>query len=163
MSSTTPARLRAVHVHTASGHPLGTRVVTVAAAVGTAVLVWFFVGPMQGVDLSIVAGGSPQTIGLSEVVVVSLGASLAGIVSLLVVQQVNRHPRGVWASLALAVTLLSLVVPLTADGPLTTRVGLATVHLSVGAVLIPGLALSIRSRYEPVYRVRLRVPNPRRR
>ncbi len=152
-TSQRPLRVRAVHVHTASGHPATTRLITVIATLAMSMFTWALVGFLVGNDLVVVLNGTRYDVGLSLVAAVSLAASAVALVSLAVVEQLTRHARGVWTSLAVAVLLLSVSWLFGAQGPLTTRLALVVILLAAGSVLIPGVALSERSRYEPRFHV----------
>lgn len=117
------------------------RALTVAGATAAAVLLWI-VAAATGVDFEVAAVGPPMTVSLPLVVAAALFASLAGWGALALLERRTSRARQIWTALAVAVLLISLVPLPTAEAPTATRVCLALMHISVGAVLIPGLRAS---------------------
>lgn len=117
------------------------RGLTVAGATAAAVLLWI-VAAATGVDFEVAAMGPPMTVSLPLVVAAALFASLAGWGVLALLERRTSRARQIWTALAVAVLLISLVPLPTAEAPAATRVCLALMHISVGAVLIPGLRAS---------------------
>ncbi|GII57088.1 hypothetical protein Pth03_54770 [Planotetraspora thailandica] len=120
------------------------RLLAVAGASAAAVAVWALAGPVAGADLSVRLSGVVQEVGPGSVVAASLAAGLAAWASLALLERLTTRPRRNWTVLAVAALALSLT------GPLGSGIGTAAVlvltcmHLVVGAVLVPGLALSRR-------------------
>ncbi len=67
---------------------------------------------------------------------------------LAVLERTAGRPRRAWTITALAVLALSLTGPLGSAADTASLGVLTAMHLLVGAVLIPGLALSARARRE---------------
>ncbi|TDD66380.1 hypothetical protein E1262_22315 [Jiangella aurantiaca] len=97
------------------------------------------VASIAGADLEVTTGGWTMDVGLPLVLGAALGMSLAGWGLLILLWRRTGDARRTWTGIALAVLLLSLGGPLTADAPAETRVYLTLMHVAVGAVLIPGL------------------------
>lgn len=115
------------------------RTLTVVAATVGAAGVWL-VARAAGVEPTVtMAGQPPMAIGLPAVVVTALAASLAAWVSLAALTRLTRRGRALWTGLAVATLALSFGPILTAQADTATRAALATMHLVVAAVLIPGL------------------------
>jgi uncharacterized protein DUF6069 len=110
----------------------------VLAAMGVATLVWVVAAPLAGVDLVVGEGAGRQTIGIAAVLVVSGLAALLGAAARVLIARLGRGTR-TWNVLAGGVLLVSLVGPL---GAATAGAWLALtcLHLSVGTVVILGLA-----------------------
>lgn len=112
--------------------------VVVLAAVLAAVATWAVWTQALGVELAAGGGGGPREIGAPAVVLTSLvvGGAAAGLLRLMEA----KLARGLrwWTVTAVAVWVLSLLGPLgatTASGVL----GLVSLHLVVGAVVVLGL------------------------
>lgn len=117
------------------------RVAAVAGAVIAAVMVWALAVPAAGVRVVVSAGqGGQQEVGPGLVVAVSLAAGLAGWALLAVLEHWARRPARAWTTTALLVLLVSLTGPATAAATVPAAITLATLHLSVAAVLVPALA-----------------------
>ncbi|MEU0138010.1 DUF6069 family protein [Streptomyces sp. NPDC006296] len=119
---------------------LRSRPAVVGLAALAPALVWLIADPVLGHRLRMVDGDQTLDIGLVAAVFVGLLASLAGWALLAVLERfVLRRARVLWTVAAVVVLLLSFL-PLTGDGmDGGTRAALALMHLSVAAVLIPGL------------------------
>ncbi|MDT6983598.1 DUF6069 family protein [Streptomyces lusitanus] len=114
---------------------------TAAAAVAVALVIWAVADPVLGHRLRMTDGGDTMTVGAAAVTVASLLAALAAWALLAALERFGvRRARAVWTGVAVAVLAVSLL-PLAGDGmDGGTRVTLALMHLTVGAVLIAGLA-----------------------
>ncbi|MCK9868970.1 DUF6069 family protein [Nocardiopsis dassonvillei] len=119
--------------------PALVRAATVLAAGAAALIVWAVADPLWGIAL--VAEGAPDRppmrIGAVPTLVVAVGASLVGWALLAVLERFVPRGRVVWTVVAVAVTLLSLVPVLGAQGTAAQLV-LAVQHLLVGAIVIAG-------------------------
>ena len=115
------------------------RAAAVVGAVVAAVLVWIAAVPVAGVHLEVLMGGETEAVTLRAVVVVALGAGLLGWALLAALEWRVRRAVAIWTAIALAVTLLSLLGPLTAATSTAAAVVLVCLHLVVAAVLIPAL------------------------
>jgi hypothetical protein len=122
------------------------RALTVAAAPVAALALWTLTGPVAGLEASAETGGRAQPVGAAAVVLVSLAAGLAAWGLLAVLERTAGRPRRVWTITAPAVLALSLTGPLGSAADTASLGVLTAMHLLVGAVLIPGLALSARTR-----------------
>lgn len=113
---------------------------TVAGAVAAAVVVWALEVPVLGAHLVIRFGsGAPQTVGVGFIVAGSLVGSALGWGLLALLEHRTARARTIWTAAAIGVLLLSLSLPVIAGTTLSTKLGLAVMHLAVGAVIIPGL------------------------
>ncbi|MFE4578237.1 DUF6069 family protein [Streptomyces chartreusis] len=117
------------------------RVGVTTLAVVAPVLVWLITDPLLGHRLRIADGDKTLDIGAVPVAVVALLASLCGWGLLAALERFGaRRARAIWTGVAGAVLAVSLV-PFIGDGMDSgTRTSLALMHLTVAAVLIPGLA-----------------------
>ena len=120
------------------------RTLAVVGAALAAAVVWAGAVLLLDVDLRVDVGDGPQTVGLGQVLGMSLAAGLLGWLLLAALERRGRRPVQVWTAIALAVALLSLVGPLTAGVTTGTRVVLVLLHLVVAAVLVPALRGSAR-------------------
>ncbi len=107
------------------------------AAVG-AFLVWLVADPLLGVDSDVTRSGTTTVVGPGMVILMSLGAGLAGWAFLALLERFTAQARRVWVITASVVLLLSLAMPFN-SGEIATdaKVSLLLMHLVVGAVLIP--------------------------
>ena len=117
------------------------RLGVVGAAVAAAVAVWA-VAEMALTDLRQPGfdGAAPQELGVTSVAIAAVvGAALAW-ASLFVLERVTSHGRRLWLGLAVLVLLVSMGGPFSGEGvSLGNRLVLALLHVTVAAVLIPGL------------------------
>jgi len=126
------------------------RALAVLFAVLAPVVIWVIAVPLAGVKLSVSQGtGKPSLeVGLVSVVVVALVAALAGWGLLALLEKFSSRGTTIWTVVAVAVLVLSLGGPLTANTSGSAKAVLALFHLSVGAVLIT--LLSRRNRPEAI-------------
>lgn len=118
---------------------LRARAGAVAGAVAAALAIWGLAA-LLGVDLAVRrGGGDTQAIGPVAVAASSLVAGLAGWGFLAVLERLMHRARRVWAVVAVAVLVVSLV-PVTGAVTASAAVALVAMHLAVAAVLIPRLA-----------------------
>jgi hypothetical protein len=124
-----------------------TRALSVAAGALAGAVAWLIEVPLTGVDLTIRFGsGHAQTIGVGQVIGVSLAAALLGWLLLAVLDKRTSRARGLWVGAALAALIASLALPLTAATTSAADMGLIVMHLVVAAVVIPTMALTSRTR-----------------
>jgi hypothetical protein len=135
--ATSPAAAFALARNTASIRRR--RTLTVVGAAGGAAGVWLVARAADIEPTVTMAGQPPMAIGLPVVVVTALAASLAAWVSLAALERLTRRGRALWTALALATLVISFGPILAAQAGTATRATLATMHLVVAAVLIPGL------------------------
>jgi hypothetical protein len=111
----------------------------VTGAVLAATAVWL-VGRTAGTEFRVVMGDQPaMTIEPPFVVLTALLASLAGWAALIVLRLLSRRGRTLWTWLALVTLAVSLVPVAAVETTAATRMFLTLMHVSVAAVLVPGL------------------------
>jgi Family of unknown function (DUF6069) len=114
------------------------RLFVVLGAALAALGVWAIAQGLAGADLAVRAGTAVAAVGPVAVLVASLAAGFAGWLLRVLLDRIARG-RLVWTVVASATFIVSLLGPLSGvDGQ--SRAGLALLHLTVAAVLIPGLA-----------------------
>lgn len=120
---------------------IGNRVLSVAAAVAAAGLVWVAFELIGGVDLRAPQPGNTgatDDAGIGIVLGSSAVASLAGWALLAVLEKVTARARMIWTVVAIVVLVLSLGAPLSAAGlTALNKTALALMHVAVGVTLIP--------------------------
>ena len=119
------------------------RPVAVVLGVLAALAVWGISELVLGVDVRQPAFGPgvPQDLTAGPVVVASLVAGLAAWLVLALLERLTRHARAAWVTLATLVLAASLEAPLSGRGiDGESRLVLALLHLTVGALLIVVLA-----------------------
>ncbi|HEY2576606.1 MAG TPA: DUF6069 family protein [Streptosporangiaceae bacterium] len=124
-----------------SGSRRKARLLTVAAAVAAAVIVWG-IAELAGMHLRQPGFGSRATTPLNAgfVIGVSLIASLAGWALLAGLEHATTRARGIWTTVAVVFVLLSLGGPFSGHGVSTgNRLVLGLIHLLVAAIVITGL------------------------
>ncbi|MGQ0576342.1 MAG: DUF6069 family protein [Pseudonocardia sp.] len=115
------------------------RALAVVGGAVAALAVWVVAVPLLGVDLTVAPGGVPQVVGVVPVIVTPLVAGLLGWGLLAVLERLLRNGRRVWLVVAVVLTLLSVIGPLTSAVTAGGAVTLALMHLVVAAVVVPGL------------------------
>lgn len=129
-----------------------TRLFAVAGAGLAALAVWLLVEPILGVELRAPAtgGNDGMDVGPAIVAIMALAASLAGWALLAVLERATSRAGAVWLAVAVVVLAVSLSGPFSGTGiTAANRIGLALMHLAVGAVLIPTLHRTSSSRRRP--------------
>jgi hypothetical protein len=119
------------------------RLVAVLGATAAALGVWALAGPLLGVDLTVrtSADAATQHIGPVAVTLVGVLVGLAGWGTLaLAERRTPARARTGWMILAVAVLAVSLAGPITSATTTAATIALLGMHLTVAAVLIPGLA-----------------------
>jgi Kef-type K+ transport system membrane component KefB len=114
----------------------------VGATMVAALALWALLSQVAGVDLEAKQGGPTMHIGGVSVFVASAVVSLAGWGLLALLERRTANARKIWTIVALIACALSLGSPLTSGVGAGAKLGLASLHLVVGAVLIPGLRRS---------------------
>ena len=125
----------------------GARLAAVALGVLAAVAVWIVSEWVFGVDVREPAFGAeaPRDVSAGQIVAASVVAGLAAWLALALLERLTRHARAAWVALASLVLAVSLGAPLTGRGiDGGSRLVLALLHLSVGALLIVLLARTSR-------------------
>jgi hypothetical protein len=120
------------------------RLAVPAAAMLVAAAVFTVVHSTAGVDLAARTGTAVQHITLPAVLIAAAVSAVAGWALLALLERLTTRARPVWTMSAVAVVLLSLLVGPTAGVTVAAKVGLALLHLAVGAVVIGGMRWSSR-------------------
>jgi uncharacterized membrane protein len=124
-----------------------TRALAAAGGALAAAVAWMIEVPLMGVHLSIRFGsGHPETIGIGQVIGVSLAASLLGWLLLAVLGRRTPRARTAWTGAALVALVASLALPLSAATTTSAAVGLIIMHFAVAAIVIPTVARTARAR-----------------
>lgn len=114
------------------------RLAVVGVAALAALLDWAILAPLAGLTLEARQGGT-QHIGAIAVVVSTLFVAFAGWGLLALLERRTPRARNIWTVVAAIVLTTSLGSPLTNGIGLGAKLGLASLHLLVGAVVILGL------------------------
>ena len=121
------------------------RALTGVAAVGASIALWFATHLLD-VPLTVtMQGQSPMKIGIGVVLATAFTASLAGWGSLALLEHLTARARTIWTALATIALIASLAAPAFADASASTTTTLVLMHVTVAAVLIPGLRRTARS------------------
>ncbi len=124
------------------------RVRALCAAGGAlaAALAWIVEVPLLGIHLNFRFGaGHLQAIAVGQVIGVTVAASLFGWLLLTLLERRTPHARLLWTTIALAALAVSLGLPLAAATTTSAAAGLIVMHVTVGAVVIPGMAHTARA------------------
>lgn len=115
-------------------------ITAVLGATAAAVAIWI-VATLAGADLTVSFGsGQPtQTVGVVNVVVAALVASLAGWGLLALLRRFTTNARAIWTVIAIIFAVLSLAGPMSTISSAGTKVALVAMHLAVATVMIVGL------------------------
>ncbi|MFI6269405.1 DUF6069 family protein [Micromonospora zamorensis] len=129
--------MSAAAVTTPTTSTLRRRALAVGVAVVACLAIWS-IGALAGVDYTVESPGQPATvIGAGAIFVVALGAALLGWAALALLERfAPRAARPVWISLAVAVTLLSLVPLVGVEATGGAKLTLGATHVAVAAALI---------------------------
>lgn len=124
------------------------RRITRAAAVGLgalgAVLVWVIADPLLGVDFSVTSSGTTTVVGPGLIVGMAVLFSLLGWGLLAVLERFSQRARVIWTTVAVVVTLLSLVMPFNSgEAETAAKWSLLVMHLVVAAAVIPLFARTV--------------------
>ena len=124
-----------------------TRALCAAGGALAAAVAWIVEVPLLGIHLNFRFGaGHNQTIGVGQVIGVTVAASLLGWLLLALLERRTAHPRLLWTTIALAALAASLALPLAAATTTAAAAGLIVMHLIVGAAVIPAMAHTARAR-----------------
>lgn len=129
--------MSAAAVTTPATSTLRRRALGVVAAVVACLVIWS-IGALAGVDYTVESPGQPATvIGAGAIFVVALGAALLGWAALALLERfAPRVARPVWISLAVVVTLLSLVPLVGVEATGGAKLTLGATHVAVAVALI---------------------------
>jgi len=123
------------------------RALSAAGGALAAALAWIVEVPLLGIHLNVRFGaGHLQAIAIGQVIGVTVAASLLGWLLLALIERRTPQARLLWTSIALAALAASLALPLTAATTTSAVAGLIVMHLIVGAVVIPAMAHTARTR-----------------
>ncbi|MEU4192155.1 DUF6069 family protein [Kribbella sp. NPDC026611] len=123
----------------------GLRLVVVGAAAASALAGWVVLEPVAGVDLR-VQQGTVVHIGAVSVFVAAVVAAFAGWGLLAILERRTRNARDIWTVVATIVCLTSTSSPIDRGIGLDSKLGLAGLHLLVGATVIIGLRRTAAAR-----------------
>lgn len=118
--------------------PGRSRLAVVGVAALAALADWAILAPLAGITLEARQGGT-QHIGAVAVVVSTLFVAFAGWGLLAILERRTPRARNIWTVVAAIVCITSLGSPLTNGIGLGAKLGLASLHLVVGAIVILGL------------------------
>ena len=123
------------------------RALCVAGGALAAAVAWTVEVPLLGIHLNFRFGaGHIQTIAVGQVIGVAVAASLSGWLLLALLERRTPHARLLWTTIALAAVAASLALPLAAATTTSAVAALIAMHLTVGAVVIPTMAHTARTR-----------------
>lgn len=129
------------------------RALCVAGGAAAAAIVWAIEVPLLGVRLSIRYGAMhPQTVVAGQVVGAALVAALLGWLLLTRLERRTPRYRATWTGAAVLVLVISLALPLAVATTTSAAAGLIALHLTVGAVVIPGMSYTARRAELPLTR-----------
>ena len=131
------------------------RALWAAGGAAAAAIAWAVEVPLLGIRLTVRFGAmAPQTVVAGQVVGAALVAGLLGWLLLAALDRRAAHARtartgaghvgAVWTGTALLVLAVSLALPVAAATTTSAAAGLVVLHLIVAAVVIPGLASTVR-------------------
>ena len=122
------------------------RHVAVAATVATAAASWAVATEVAGVTLGVkFAHAAASTVALGPTVGVAASATVAGWVVMSVLETRVSNPLRTWVTIATAVLVASLALPIAFATSVSAVISLIAIHLAVGAVAIAGLARTTTS------------------
>jgi predicted permease len=130
------------------------RALCAAGGALAAALAWTVEVPLLGIHLNVRFGpghmqtgaGHIQTITIAQVIGVAVAASLFGWLLLALLERRTPRARVLWTTVALVALAASLALPLAFATTTSAIAGLIVLHLAVGAVVIPALARTARTR-----------------
>jgi hypothetical protein len=122
-----------------------TRALCAAGGVLAAVAVWIIEVPVLGIHLVVrFGGGHVETIGIGQIIGVSLAASLLGWLLLAIAEKRTARARVAWTSSAVLAAVASLALPLGAATTTAASTALIVMHIAVAAAVIPALSRTCR-------------------
>lgn len=114
------------------------RLLVVGVTAAAALAVWAILAPLAGITLE-AQQGSLMHIGAGQVFFASAAIAFAGWGLLAILERRTFNARNVWTVVAVIACVLSLGGPLLNGIGVGAKLGLASLHLVVGAVIILGL------------------------
>ena len=120
----------------------GSRLAVIGIAAVAALADWVILSPLAGLTLSARQGGV-QHIGAAAVVVSTIVLGFLGWGLLAILERRTPRARNIWTVVAGIVWITSFGSPLTNGIGLGAKLGLASLHLVVGAVIFFGLRRTI--------------------
>jgi hypothetical protein len=140
--SSQPTSMLSAGVQT-RGRGSGRRLAVVGIAAAAALLDWAILAPLAGITLD-ARQGSTQHVGVAAVLISTVLITLAGWGLLAILERRRPHTaRATWTVVATSVCVLSLGGPLINGIGTGAKLGLASLHLVVGAVVILGLRRTV--------------------
>lgn len=121
------------------------RAVVAVGAVIAALLVWTITVPVLGISVTVpeTPGSSARSeLAFPPVLLTAGVATLAGWALLALLERFTTRARTAWTVIAVAVLLFTM--PYVSGFTVTERIVLASLHLAVAGVLIPGLRRTAR-------------------
>jgi hypothetical protein len=125
--------------------PWTTDLVGVGAAAVCAMVTWVFTVQLADLDLIVEAGGEVQRVTGWAVALTAGVAALIGYLALRVLERLTPRALGIWTVLAVVMTLVSFLGPLSATSAAATGT-LIALHAVVAAVVIASARSSRRRR-----------------
>ncbi|WP_405059776.1 DUF6069 family protein [Kribbella sp. NBC_01505] len=125
------------------------RLLVVGATTIAAASWWAILVPVAGLTLDARQGGVLQHVGAPAIVISTALLAFAGWALLAILERNTRGARKAWTIVAVVACLMSLGSPLTGGIGIGAKLGLASFHLLVGAIVLLGLrrtALSAKDR-----------------
>ncbi len=133
--------------HEQVSSPVKMRIFAVHNAVVAAVITWVVEVHVLGIHLGIRFGtGAATTLGLAQIIGVSLVVSLLGWALLSFAERRLSRATILWTVTAVGVVVVSLALPLAATTSTAAMIGLIIMHILVGAGFIPFMYRSSLSR-----------------
>lgn len=118
--------------------PGRSRLAVVGVAAAAALADWAILVPLAGLTLTARQGGT-QHIGAAAVLISTVFVSFAGWALLAILERRTPRARDIWTIIATIVCITSVGSPLTNSIGIGAKLGLASLHLVVGAVVVLGL------------------------
>ncbi|MEV6283662.1 DUF6069 family protein [Kribbella sp. NPDC051770] len=115
------------------------RLAVVGATSAAALVAWAILGPLAGIDLQAEQGSSTIDITWVSVFVSATLMGFAGWGLLALLERRTVNARKIWTVIAACACIMSLGSPLVAGIGIGAKLGLASLHLVVGAIVITGL------------------------
>ncbi|NUT35551.1 MAG: hypothetical protein HOV79_21065 [Hamadaea sp.] len=120
------------------------RLIICSTAVAVAGTGFVLLSGPAGIDLVARTGPSTQEVTLTWALFAAAVSAFAGWGLLALLERLTARAVSIWTLIAVGFLLLSLLLGPTAGVSGSAKLGLAALHLAVGAVVIPGLRWSAR-------------------